>query len=120
MAEVKFAVSAAYKGVRYPARTPFFVDDRDFEAIIADGGIAIIPPTSEPPVNSVDEEIPEEVDTELAKEVDTELAKELKKLEDMTVSALKEYARVNNINISGMTLKEDIRDAIEDALAFSE
>lgn len=41
-------------------------------------------------------------------------------LDGMTVAQLKEYATNNNINITGLTLKADIRAAIEAAEAQNE
>lgn len=44
MAEVKFVNTAKYKGVRYPAHTPFQVADEDIDSLVKSGAIVLVPP----------------------------------------------------------------------------
>lgn len=44
MAEVKFVNTAKYKGVRYPAHTPFQVADEDVSSLVKSGAIVLRAP----------------------------------------------------------------------------
>ena len=44
MAEVKFVNAVKYKGVRYPAHTPFQVADEDVDSLVNSGAIVLVPP----------------------------------------------------------------------------
>lgn len=92
MAQVKFVNIAKYKGVRYPAHTPFEVDDNDVETLVKAGAIVIIPAESveggEAPTKTID---------------------------GMKVDELKAYAEEHNIDISGATKRTEIIAAIKAA-----
>lgn len=89
MAEVKFTNTAKYKGVSYPAHTPFTVDDADIETLVCDGAIVIVAPK---PVQSSN-----------------------KSIDEMKVDELRAYAESNNIDISDAHKKADIIAAIKAA-----
>lgn len=89
MAEVKFVNIAKYKGVSYPAHTPFKVDDKDVDSLVKDGAIVVVAP-------SVQDESE-------------------KSIEDMKVDELRAYAELNNIDISKAQKKADIIAAIKAA-----
>lgn len=86
MAQVKFVNAAKYAGIRYPAHTPFEVDDSDVESLVQQGAIVTVP--SEKKVKSIDE---------------------------MKVDELKEYAKEHEIDISKAQNKADIVAAIKAA-----
>lgn len=86
MAQVKFVNTAKYAGVRYPAHTPFEVDDNDVESLVAQGAIVTVPPE-----------------------------KKGKAVDDMNVNELKAYAKEHEIDISGAEKKADIIAAIKAA-----
>lgn len=89
MAEVKFVNTAKYKGVNYPAHTPFKVDDVDVPGLVQQGAIVTVPPAAvETPHKSID---------------------------DMKVDELKAYAESNNIDIGKAQKKADILAAIKAA-----
>lgn len=93
MAEVKFVNVAKYNGIRYPAHTPFHVDDNDVDALIAKGAIVLVPP-----MNKV-----------------VEPEKKEKTVDEMPVAELKAYAEEKGIDISKVEKKADILDAIKSA-----
>lgn len=94
MAEVKFVNAAKYKGVRYPAHTPFQVADEDIDSLVNSGAIVLVPPQ--------------------AKEAESE-GDEDKNLDEMTVNELKAYAAEKDIDISKVEKKADILAAIKEA-----
>lgn len=89
MAEVKFVNNVKYKGVHYPAHTPFEVEDADVEALVKDGAIVTVPPKA---VENSD-----------------------KSLDTMKVDELRAYAESNNIDIGKATKKADILAVIKAA-----
>lgn len=89
MAEVKFVTIAKYKGVSYPAHTPFEVNDKDVNSLVQQGAIVTVAPKT--------------------KEEST------KSLDDMKVDELRAYAELNNIDISKAQKKVDIVAAIKAA-----
>lgn len=89
MAEVKFVNNVKYKGVSYPAHTPFTVEDKDVEALVKDGAIVTVPPKT--------------------------VKNSEKSFDDMKVDELKAYAESNNIDISKASKKADILAAIKAA-----
>jgi hypothetical protein len=114
--QVKFVVPVIYQGQRIPAHTPFTAADEDEAALRADGAIVTVAPAPkpvEPPKTDEDKKD----DGKSAEKI--ELETELKKIYAMTVPELKEYAELKEIDISGATLKEDIRAAIEDAISLN-
>lgn len=96
MAEVKFVNAAKYKGVRYPAHTPFQVADEDVDSLVNSGAIVLVPPQ--------------------VKEAESEGEEnEGKNLDEMTVNELKAYAAEKDIDISKAEKKADILAAIKEA-----
>lgn len=96
MAEVKFVNAAKYKGVRYPAHTPFQVADEDIDSLVNSGAIVLVPPQ--------------------AKEAESEGEENGgKNLDEMTVTELKAYAAEKEIDISKVEKKADILAAIKAA-----
>lgn len=96
MAEVKFVNAAKYKGVRYPAHTPFHVADEDVDSLVSSGAIVLVPPQ--------------------VKEAEGEgQENEGKNLDEMTVNELKAYAAEKEIDISKVEKKADILAAIKAA-----
>ena len=96
MAEVKFVNAAKYKGVRYPAHTPFQVADEDIDSLVKSGAIVLVPPQ--------DKEAEEESEEN-----------EGKNLDEMTVNELKAYAAEKDIDISKVEKKAAILAAIKEA-----
>lgn len=92
MAQVKFVNVAKYKNVRYPAHTPFEVDDQDVPALIKQGAIVTIAPEEKKGDNGSE-----------------------KSVDDMNVEELKAYAKAHNIDIKGIERKADIVAAIKAA-----
>lgn len=90
MCEVKFVNEAKYRGVTYPAHTPFQVDDKDIEALIKEGAIVTIPPKSAGVAESCG-----------------------KSIDAMKIDELREYAEKNNINLGKADRKSDILAAIK-------
>lgn len=88
MAQVKFVTTAKYKGVRYPAHTPFDVDDKDVDCLVNKGAIVICGPNQ----NGT------------------------KSLEDMKVDELRAFAKDNDIDLRGVERKDDILNRIKEAL----
>ena len=96
MAEVKFVNAVKYKGVRYPAHTPFQVADEDVDSLVNSGAIVLVPPQ--------------------VKEAESEGEEnEGKNLDEMTVNELKAYAAEKDIDISKAEKKADILAAIKEA-----
>ena len=96
MAEVKFVNAVKYKGVRYPAHTPFQVADEDVDSLVNSGAIVLVPPQ--------------------VKEAESEgEEKEGKNLDEMTVNELKAYAAEKDIDISKAEKKADILAAIKES-----
>lgn len=95
MAEVKFVNAAKYKGVRYPAHTPFQVADEDVDSLVNLGAIVLVAPQTR------------------AAEVESDNIN----LDKMTVTELKTYAAEKEINIGKVERKADILAAIEAAEA---
>lgn len=93
MAEVKFVNTIKYKGVRYPAHTPFQVADEDVDSLVDSGAIVLVAPQTR------------------AAEVESDDIN----LDKMTVNELKAYAAEKEINISGIERKADILAAIKAA-----
>lgn len=91
MAEVKFVNAAKYKGVRYPAHTPFQVADEDVDSLVNLGAIVLVAPQTR------------------AAEVESDNIN----LDKMTVNELKAYAAEKEININGIERKADILAAIK-------
>lgn len=96
MAKVKFVNAVKYRGVRYPAHTPFTVDDADIESLVSKGAIIIEPPASAEDSN---EPIPSNNSE--------------KDFDRMKIDELKAYAAENNIDISGLEKKAEILNAIK-------
>lgn len=92
MAQVKFVTVVKYKGNRYPAHSPFEVDDKDVESLVKDGAIVIVPPET---AGGSDDSV--------------------KSIDKMNVNELKAYAAENNIDIKGIEKKADIVAAIKAA-----
>ena len=99
MAEVKFVNAAKYKGVRYPAHTPFQVADEDVDSLVKSGAIVLVPPQAKEAGGESDED---------------------KNLEEMTVNELKAYAAEKEIDISKVEKKSAILAAIKAAEGESE
>ena len=97
MAEVKFFNTAKYKGVRYPAHTPFQVADEDVDMLVKAGAIVLVPPQVK------------------AAEENGEGDENEKDIDKMTVNELKAYAAEKEIDISGIEKKADILSAIKAA-----
>ena len=97
MAEVKFVNAVKYKGVRFPAHTPFQVADEDVDSLVKSGAIVLVPPQPKGAAESEGEE------------------NEDKNLEEMTVNELKAYAAEKEIDISRVEKKADILAAIKAA-----
>ena len=96
MAEVKFVNAVKYKGVRYPAHTPFQVADEDVDSLVNSGAIVLVPPQ--------------------VKEAESEGEEnEGKNLDEMTVNELKAYAAEKDIDISKVEKKAAILAAIKEA-----
>ena len=89
MAQVKFVNTAKYKGINYPAHTPFEVEDADVESLVKDGAIVIVAPKA---VETSD-----------------------KSFDAMKVDELRAYAESNNIDIGKAQKKADIIAAIKAA-----
>ena len=89
MAQVKFVNAAKYKGIKYPAHTPFEVDDKDVESLVCQGAIVTVAPAAT-----------------------DDSGKSGKPLNEMKVAELKAYAKANNIDITGVERKDDILAAI--------
>lgn len=89
MAEVKFVTAVKYNGDKYPAHTPFEVEDKDVEALVKDGAIVTVPPKAEEGDKSP--------------------------LDSMKVDDLKAYAKSKNIDISKVTRRDDIIATIKAA-----
>lgn len=98
MAEVKFVNAVKYKGARYPAHTPFRVDDSDVEGLVSKGAIVTVGP-----------------DTENNPDSNDESGLSVKDFDRMKIDDLKTYAAQNNIDISGLEKKADILTAIKAA-----
>ena len=96
MAEVKFVNAAKYKGVRYPAHTPFQVADEDVDSLVNSGAIVLVPPQVKEAEGEGEEN-------------------EGKNLDEMTVNELKAYAAEKDIDISKVEKKADILAAIKEA-----
>ena len=94
MAEVKFVNAAKYKGVRYPAHTPFQVADEDVDSLVKSGAIVLVAPQTKAAEGEGDED---------------------KSLDEMTVNELKAYAAEKEIDISKVEKKADILAAIKAA-----
>ena len=94
MAQVKFVNVAKYNGVRYPAHTPFDVEDKDVPALVKAGAIVTVAPEE--------------------KEDDNEMVKSIK---SMTIAQLKAYAAEHEIDIKGIEIKPDIVTAIIKAVS---
>ena len=73
MAQVKFVNVAKYRGVRYPAHTPFEVHDNDVESLVAQGAIVTVAP--EVPITNENQ---------------------VKSINQMKVDELKAYAKTHN------------------------
>lgn len=91
MAEVKFVNTVKYKGVRFPAHTPFQVADEDIDSLVKSGAIVLVPPQVK------------------------EAEGEGKNLDEMTVNELKAYAAEKDIDISKVEKKAAILAAIKEA-----
>lgn len=96
MAEVKFVNAAKYKGVRYPAHTPFQVADEDIDSLVKSGAIVLVPPQVKEAEGEGEEN-------------------EGKNLDEMTVNELKAYAAEKDIDISKVEKKAAILAAIKEA-----
>ena len=96
MAEVKFVNAAKYKGVRYPAHTPFQVADEDVDSLVNSGAIVLVPPQVKEAEGEGEEN-------------------EGKNLDEMTVNELKAYAAEKDIDISKAEKKADILAAIKES-----
>ena len=96
MAEVKFVNAAKYKGVRYPAHTPFQVADEDVDSLVNSGAIVLVPPQVKEGESEGEEN-------------------EGKNLDEMTVNELKAYAAEKDIDISKAEKKADILAAIKES-----
>lgn len=96
MAKVKFVNAAKYKGVRYPAHTPFQVADEDVDSLVNSGAIVLVPPQVKEAEGEGEEN-------------------EGKNLDEMTVNELKAYAAEKDIDISKVEKKADILAAIKEA-----
>lgn len=96
MAEVKFVNAAKYKGVRYPAHTPFQVADEDIDSLVKSGAIVLVPPQDKEAEEGGEEN-------------------EGKNLDEMTVNELKAYAAEKDIDISKVEKKAAILAAIKEA-----
>jgi hypothetical protein len=94
MAEVKFFNAVKYKGVRYPAHTPFQVADEDVDMLVKAGAIVLVAPQAKAAKGEGDED---------------------KSLDEMTVNELKAYAAEKEIDISKVEKKADILAAIKAA-----
>lgn len=94
MAEVKFVNVAKYKGVRYPAHTPFQVADEDVDSLVKSGAIVLVAPQAKASKGKGDKD---------------------KSLDEMTVNELKAYASEKEIDISRVEKKADILAAIKTA-----
>lgn len=90
MAQVKFVTVVKYKGERFPAHTPFEVEDKDVESLVKDGAIVTVPPKA---TNDNSD----------------------KPLDQMKVDELKAYAAEHDIDISGVEKKADILAVIKTA-----
>lgn len=86
MAQVKFVNKVKYNGVMYAAHTPFQVDDKDVDALVAKGAIVTVAPEGGE-----------------------------KSIDKMKVDELKAYAEENGIDIAGLEKKSDILAAIKAA-----
>ena len=96
MAEVKFVNAVKYKGVRYPAHTPFQVADEDVDSLVNSGAIVLVPPQVKEGESEGEEN-------------------EGKNLDEMTVNELKAYAAEKDIDISKAEKKADILAAIKES-----
>ena len=96
MAEIKFVNAAKYKGVRYPAHTPFQVADEDVDSLVNSGAIVLVAPQTKAAEGEGGEN-------------------EDKTLDEMTVNELKAYATEKDIDISKVEKKADILAAIKAA-----
>lgn len=96
MAEVKFVNTVKYRGVRYPAHTPFTVDDADIDSLVSKGAILISAPkvTGNPDAGGNPDE-------------------GVKDLDRMKIDELKAYASEKDIDITGLEKKSDILSAIK-------
>lgn len=96
MAKVKFVNTVKYRGVRYPAHTPFTVDDADIDALVSKGAIVIESPAPAEDPN------------------ETNPSNDAKKdFDHMKIDELKAYAAENNIDINGLEKKAEILNAIK-------
>lgn len=96
MAEVKFVNAVKYRGMRYPAHTPFTVANEDIEMLVALGAIVTVAPVINPePVGADDD------------------------LTYMTVEDLRKFAAAHDIDISKVGKKADIIETIRSALSES-
>lgn len=96
MAKVKFVNTVKYRGVRYPAHTPFTVDDADVESLVSKGAIVTESPASAEDSNETNPSNDAEKD-----------------FDRMKIDELKAYAAENNIDISGLEKKAEILNAIK-------
>ena len=96
MAEVKFVNTVKYKGVRFPAHTPFQVADEDIDSLVKSGAIVLVPAEVKEAEGEGEEN-------------------EGKNLDEMTVNELKAYAAEKDIDISKAEKKADILAAIKEA-----
>ena len=94
MAEVKFFNTVKYKGVRFPAHTPFQVADEDIDSLVKSGAIVLVAPQAKAAESKGDKD---------------------KSLDEMTVNELKAYAAEKEIDISKVEKKADILAAIKAA-----
>lgn len=94
MAQVKFVNKVKYHGAWYAAHTPFQVDDKDVNGLVAKGAIVIVAP---------------EAAEGSGKSIDA-----------MKVDELKAYAEEHNIDIEGIDRKADILAAIKAAESSEE
>ena len=106
MAQVKFFTKVKYRGVVYPAHTPFQVADEDVDSLVNSGAIILTPPLS----NFYEMYI--EKDATIDEDGSEEMEKEYIDFWAMTIKQLKAFAREHDINISKLERKADIVDAI--------
>lgn len=115
MAQVKFVRSVKYEGTRYPAHTPFEVNDKDI-ALLESQGAIILTSTIDEPKQKVEKpvivDLPS-IDTEPEKEDIESLKKELI---NYSVAELTKFAKERSIDLKGRIKKADIYNMIVSAL----
>ena len=115
MVRVKFPTEVKYNGVRYPAHTPFDVEDRDLDSIVKSGAFVLserpvevekpLVPTPVTPLWDAEEQ--EEVTRDEQSEEVYEPEKEID-FRRFTVFELKKYARDRDIDVRGVEKKADL------------